>query len=60
MYVFDMIIKIWGCLKLGYLQIHPFTDGFSMVNYPAIGVPPFVEASLMLRGSSRLSHPRCF
>ena len=34
-------------LKWSYLQIHPFLDGFSIVNHPAIGVPPFQESSNM-------------
>jgi hypothetical protein len=32
-------------LKWSYLQIHPFWDGFSIVNHPAIGIPPFQESA---------------
>ena len=35
-----------GFLKWGYHQIIHFRLGFSIVNHPAIGVPPFVEPPL--------------
>ena len=27
---------------------HPFIDGFSIINHPAIGVPPFQETGILV------------
>ena len=38
------ISSIWRFLKLGTPVHHPFPDGFSIVNHPAIwGYPPFTD-----------------
>ena len=32
--------------EIGVPPNHPFIDGFSIINHPAIGVPPFMETPI--------------
>ena len=36
-------MAIWRFLKMGVPPNHPFSIGFSMVNHPALGVPPWLR-----------------
>ena len=40
---------IWGgSINGGTPSHHPFIDGFSLINHPAIGVPPFMETPILM------------
>ena len=39
-------IIIWGFPEMGVPPSHPFIDGFSVINHPAIGAPPFMETPI--------------
>ena len=56
LHIFSCIPK-WWFPEMGVPPNHPFIDGFSMINHPAIGVSPFIETPNISKGQTHRFFP---